>query len=310
LPRDAAQCRFNHAENAMRRGTGVAALLVLIAGATLGCQSTKPPPEFEALAIVSGPTSVERFGQFVWYELLTTDIDAARKFYGELFGWSFRTVGPDALILHEGRRIGGILQVREETEEDEARWIPTLSVEDVDAAAKAIVENGGAILEGPDEMEPRGAFAVVADPSGAPFVILRSEAGDPAIVRARPGSFLWTELWTPDPRAVGGFYQTLAGWKYLPVGPVAKATSWVAHRDGRWTAGLTPMPWNGVEAQWVPSILVGNPAGTAARAKELGGRVLVEPGKAPSDGSAALIADPSGAAFVVERWPAGRGRSR
>ena len=62
--------------------------------------------------VASPSTGVYHQGKFVWYDLLTTDVAAARGFYGELFGWSFKEQGRYTVVLNNGQAIGGIVEVR------------------------------------------------------------------------------------------------------------------------------------------------------------------------------------------------------
>ncbi|MDX1380917.1 MAG: hypothetical protein R3233_07340, partial [Xanthomonadales bacterium] len=77
-------------------------------------------------------------GKFVWHDLVTDDVPAARRFYGRLLGWEFedsqRPGGGDyTLIKAGGRYLGGIVQRPDGPGEDYSRWLPYLSVADVDA---------------------------------------------------------------------------------------------------------------------------------------------------------------------------------
>ncbi len=119
-------------------------------------------------------------GAFGWNELCSRDVPAATRFYGALFGWTFREV-PGSDGYHEislGERLnGGILPWREEMGPMPPMWSVYFNVDDCDAAVKKVQDLGGALLAGPTDIEP-GRFAVVADPGGAVFNVMKMNAPD------------------------------------------------------------------------------------------------------------------------------------
>ena len=72
---------------------------------------------------------------------------------------------------------------------------------------------------------------------------------------------------------------------------------------GRERAGIMRMPFAGMQPTWLVSVMVADPAASAQRAKQLGGRVLLAPRMDVRKGSVALVADPSGAVLALQRWP-------
>jgi predicted enzyme related to lactoylglutathione lyase len=275
------------------------ALLVL--AVLLAACATAPsyPP------IVHPPTESWRPGTIVFHDLMTADPVAAKRFYGEVFGWTFTGGADYFLIHHDGRAIGGIARAPVSEKPSDAEWIPSLSHPDPFAAAEAIAASGGRIDAGPAVLRGRGAFAMVTDPQGAPLVLLRSAAGDPPRAAPTENGWLFTVLWTTKPFASLGFYESLAGWRRMPLPSPERIRYWILTKDEEWKAGVTGVAGDRRQAIWVPSVLVAEPADVCARAEAAGGRVLVAPGEAPSDGSSAMIADPGGAVIIVEKWTPG-----
>ncbi|CAL9621355.1 VOC family protein [Streptomyces sp. enrichment culture] len=134
---------------------------------------------------------VEEPGSLCWAELHTTDVTAAREFYGEVLGWQFGDLpmpggagGTYTLItpagLPEERMHGGLMQV---TAEDLAAtgsrpsWHPVFAVTDCDAAVSLVTGNGGSVATGPEDAEGVGRLAACADPSDADFVVLARASG-------------------------------------------------------------------------------------------------------------------------------------
>ena len=108
---------------------------------------------------------------FGWNELLSRDVEAAKQFYGGLFGWTFKDSGGYQEILVGERMNGGILPWRPEMGEMPAYWAVYFNVADCDKAVEKITELGGTVLVPATDIEP-GRFAVVADPQGAAFNVM------------------------------------------------------------------------------------------------------------------------------------------
>jgi len=281
----------------LRRG-----LPVIVGLGVLAAVSCYQPIQLPPLNPV--PTGAHHPGKFIWRDLLTEDVAGAQQFYGELLGWKFRSVagGDYVVILHDSVPIGGIVRANARTKVKVSQWVSWLSVTDVDAAATAVSEAGGQVLRGPLVLKGRGRLAVVTDPQGALLVLVRSTDGDPADREAPEGGWLWTELWTHDKPASLAFYERLGGYT-VEQRDVAGGAYSVFVGDGTPRAGVVANPFDSVTTNWLPYIRVGDVGAMVARVEELGGKVLVEPRADRRAGSAAIVADPTGAAFVVQKWP-------
>jgi hypothetical protein len=183
-----------------------------------------------------------------------------------------------------------------------ARWLPSLSVADVDASAAQLSAAGGVIHEGPGDLKGRGRFALVSDPQGAQLILLHAASGDPPDGdEVAMGSWLWNELWSKDPPKSIAFYDSLVGYTVLDAPDLANY--WILTKDDRWRAGVRSVLFREVDAKWVQSVRVTDPVAVAERVVSFGGEILIHPGEPPSDGNMALIADPTGALLMVQRWP-------
>ncbi len=257
------------------------------------------------------PTGVHNIGQFVWSDLVTDDMDQAKRFYGGLFGWQFEDVVGDpvlySVIHHMGVPIGGIVPIEDnDLDVASARWLSLMSVEDVDEAADLVLRSGGHLDREPWDSPSRGRLAVVTDPQGATVVFVRSKGGDPPNREAADlvsGRWMWIELWTRDVMAAITLYRSVAGYGVEGTDVIASPEYRVLTRDGRPRAGVNQIPWPEVQPNWLPYIKVDDPAAVARRAVELGGSVLIPPAPEVRNGSAALLLDPTGAAFGIQRWP-------
>ena len=252
--------------------------------------------------ITASPTDEYHPGKFVWHDLLTSDVESAKVFYGTLFGWSFEQQGRYAEITNQGRKVGGILEVKDKDgSEAEAIWLGYLSVADVDKSTDFIRAQGGTVLKGPIDMERRGRGVLVSDPQGAQFLLLHAAGGDPADTIPAIGDWLWNEIWTNTPEATTSFYQTLGGYEALGQGKDYQ----ILKRDNEWRAGVRHLFDNQLNVRWVPSVRVDDLAAIVDKVEGLGGVVWVRPDEAPSNGDTALISDSTGALLMVQRWSAG-----
>ncbi len=271
--------------------------------------STKLPP------LQPQPTNVVTPGRPVWHDLVTSDLDAAKRFYGGLFGWSFRDfevkAGRYALASLDGKPVAGLLHPGKR-EVNVSQWITYFSVEDVDAAAAVGTKAGAKVAVPPREIAKQGRAALLVDPQGAPVAVARLFGGDPPRAPPPLNGWLWVDLWTPDPGASSAFYRALLGLEPAAVA-LGGASYTVLGRDDRLYAGMIPIPQPQIRPNWLPIVRVEDARVVAERAVQLGGRVLLAPRPEIREGRAAIVADPSGGAVAVHVWdvaPGGPSASR
>ncbi len=268
-------------------------------------------------SITEGTTGERLPGKIIWRDLLTNDPAASRRFYGELFGWQFESVGTASnlrsdsaytLIRHNGHLIGGMIDTLALNGRDDiSQWVVLMSVADVDAASRKVEAAGGRIITPPTDLQSRGRLAVVRDAEGALLGLLQTRDGDPGDRSATAGDFLWDELWTTDAANASSFYSDIAGLKGGNIdndATRAKAPSYQLLKAGDTPrAGIMPNPLEGLDPVWVSYIRVESPAAITSQVAALGGRVIVEAGPRPLGGEVAFIADPSGAGIALQTWP-------
>jgi predicted enzyme related to lactoylglutathione lyase len=117
-------------------------------------------------------------GAPTWSELGTRDPQAAKSFYGDVFGWRFADRsferGAYTTIEAGGSEFGGITdRVPEGTP---SHWLVYFAVDDAEAAVSTAKENGGEIPFGPMTMAEVGTIAVIEDPWGAVFAVIEPSA--------------------------------------------------------------------------------------------------------------------------------------
>ena len=274
----------------------------------LAACATPPLP-----SITPEPTNEHHVGQFVWRDLLTTDLAAARSFYGGLFGWTFSKTGDPKYVLASlnGRPIAGMADVSGEADVNSSQWVSWISVSDVDEATATTVNAGGSVIRDPKDRPDRGRFAVVAGPNGELVVLVVSQGGDPVNREAELGDWLWQELWTDNTEVSLSYYGRLVGYTQEQANGGIEQDYFVLETDGEARAGVTMIPWEWVSPNWLPYIRVDDAQGYAQRVEPLGGRVLFAPRSDVRQGTTAIIVDPTGAGFALQQWPVpGIGRNR
>lgn len=277
-----------------------------------GCAATLNLP-----AVTESPTDQRYAGKIVWHDLITSQPGAAKRFYGELFGWQFEDLGLNfglgstlnyTLIRHQGQLIGGMVDanrlddVRAEDVDRVSQWVVLMSVEDADDAVAAVRAGGGKVLTPPTDFADRGRLALVEDDQGAAIALLETRDGDPPDQPPVVGGFLWDELWTVDTLRAAAFYAQVAGLeagqRELDDGDVYRYLV----GDQRPRVGLLPRPAEEIEPVWVSYVRVADAAAVTARVESLGGEVLAPAQPRALGGEVALIADPSGAAIAIQTW--------
>jgi predicted enzyme related to lactoylglutathione lyase len=181
-------------------------------------------------------------------------------------------------------------------------WLGYVGVPDTDAAAKRIVEAGGAIHRAPENIPNVGRFAVVADPGGAVFMLLtplpRADAPPPA-EPTTAGLVSWHELYSSiGQEAAFRFYAGQFGWEtseLMDMGGMGKYRIFGA--DGVPMGGMMDKPENVPASAWGFYVNVDGVGAAIDRIKANGGQVLRGPDEVPGGSWIVQAVDPQGAAF-------------
>jgi predicted enzyme related to lactoylglutathione lyase len=243
-------------------------------------------------------------GKFVWADLVTDDVATSRAFYERLFGWKFSNLGNYVVALNDGRPMAGMFQrPRPKDRVAEPRWFGYVSVPSVDRARRAVISAGGRVLAPPEKMPDRGEQAVFADPEGAVFGVIKSSHGDPEDFLADPGDWIWIELLSRDARKSTEFYRAVAGYDVVE-NRSARTNDYVFVSKGYARASALTLAEGRTKVQptWLLFVRVKNIGASVARAKEFGGKVLLEARPDLFEGKLAVVADPTGAAIGLLEW--------
>jgi len=178
-------------------------------------------------------------GSFIWYELMTSDPEAAHAFYNSVVGWTIGASempagGIDYRMIQrtDGGNAGGVLALTDEMIGGGAKpgWLGYIYVPDVDAEVASIVADGGTVQLPPITLDGVGRMAMVSDPLGAAFYVMTpqppadvEDATSEVFTVDRPQTVRWNELVSPDDDAAVAFYTRHFGWTQegaMPMGPL------------------------------------------------------------------------------------------
>ncbi len=237
-------------------------------------------------------------GTVRWFGLLTEDAAAARAFYADLFGWQMeRTSSGGYVATRDGQPFAGITQIgRSVPAINESTWLVGVVVSDLRASVATARRLGAQVLRDVSRAEGFAQWAVIEDPQGAQVILMVPER--PLGGVEAPGNWVWAELWTTDQKASSRFYSQVIGWKYVELDRPGGAYP-TFQSGGEARAGLVPIEKGEMEPGWAPYIGVADLEATLARARKLGGEVLLEPNQEIYAGRVAVLADPTGVAFLV-----------
>jgi predicted enzyme related to lactoylglutathione lyase len=248
-------------------------------------------------------------GTPIWYELITGDPDAAGAFYQKVIGWQdggcpgATAEGPGdyhVWLAPDGQGVAGMMKTPEGAP-PQPRWFSYIGVDDVDAAVGKIVAAGGSVHMPPTTMDGIGRMAMVADPQGVAFYVMKgaSPEASTAFQRMAPGHGEWNELQTSDDQAALAFYGEQFGWTKdgaMPMGEMGDY-SFLGHDGGMIGAVMKAPP--GVAPGWNYFFRVGDIDEAKQRIEDAGGAINDGPHEVPGGDFVIYAADPQGAKFGV-----------
>jgi predicted enzyme related to lactoylglutathione lyase len=282
---------------------GICVAMLCLAGA-----ASEAAPRLQPLQ--EQPNADHHVGKFIFVELVTPDLSAAKNFYSGMFGWTFQDILVAGDTYSEaslgGRPVAGIVQRAIHSNRNrQPAWLNFIAVTDVDATSKAALAHGAKPLSPPHDLPDRGRVAVLADPQGAVFGVLAATGGDPPDVLAQPGEWIWHSLFATDPDTEAGFYQTIFDYEVfdLPAGPHSQHVILASEDFARASANTLPASSNPVHSHWLSYVRVRDATESAAHAVSLGGRILVAPRMDRQGGMVSVVADPQGAPVGLLEWP-------
>ncbi len=242
-------------------------------------------------------------GTFSWVDLSTTDQDAAKAFYGGLFGWEAddRPLGDGSvysMMKLDGHHVAAISSQPQQQREAGVPplWNSYVTVEDADQLAQRAAELGATVHAPAFDVLDAGRMAVLQDPQGAHVMVWQPRAHIGAGLVNAPGALVWNELQSPDPDASASFYSDLFGWDVQDA--PGMSFRYLSIKNGEQNNGgmreLTP----GTPPNWLVYFAVEDIDAGLEKAQQLGASKLM----GPIDIQIAklgVLQDPQGAVFAL-----------
>lgn len=253
---------------------------------------------------MSNPT-----GTPIWFEYLGTDLDAATRFYADVVGWTVAdsgmgdATGMTYLIAAapDGDAVAGLMA--NPMPDAPPTWLVYFGVEDVDATVEALTAAGASVHMPATTMEGVGRMAMLADPQGAPFYVMRgaSDEDSRAFLDHRKGDVtghgVWIELAAPDDKAAIAFYTAQLGLTQqgaMPMGPLGEYSFIQAGDTG--IGAIMPVVMD-ARPGWQVYFGADDIDAAVARLKAAGGTLVQGPDEIPGGNYAVVAEDHAGARF-------------
>ena len=246
-------------------------------------------------------------GRFLWYELMTSDLDGAKSFYPAITGWTTAPWDggdqPYTMWMNGEGPIGGLMELPEEAAAAGAppHWLVYIGTPDLDATVARATELGAQIIVPTMEIPEVGRMTIFADPQGAVFAAYQPQNDVAPEVPPEEGTFSWNELVTSDREAAWAFYSDLFGWETTE--EMDMGENGVYHmygRPGRWPlGGIMNKPPEAPVSAWTVYVKVPSCEAAVETATANGGELLYGPVDVPGGDKIAHFRDPQGAWFAV-----------
>ncbi|MDP9084587.1 MAG: VOC family protein [Pseudomonadota bacterium] len=243
---------------------------------------------------------------WVWYELMTNDVAAAKSFYGTVVGWTTQDMPmPDmtyTVLQAADSGVAGILPLSSEMTSAGMKpcWVGYIHATDVDGAAARLKSLGGKIYREPTDIPNVGRFAVVADPQGAVFHLFKPGSSGSRTPSSDLGHIGWHELHTNDWLKAFDFYSAMFGWHRgdaIPMG--AMGTYQLFTIKDLAVGAMFNSPGATAQCFWLYYFKVTDIDAAAARLTAGGGRLMHGPQQVPGDLWIIQATDPQGAWFAL-----------
>ena len=250
---------------------------------------------------------------FIWYELSTTDVAGAQKFYGDVIGWTTeRFPGPEPpyWVVHAGGQgIGGMMAIPKEPDPPvrSPHCVGYVAVDDADAILAKAKALGGTSCVEPHDIPTVGRIAAFADPQGAVIAVIKPQPQDgggdapPRSAGPTPGHIVWHELLTKDPIAAVKFYGELFGWKESQALEMPGTGKYHIYGNGERDLGgmFTPPAGYPLPPHFLYYVHVTDLDAATERVKTAGGEVWMGPMPIPDGDRISQCKDPQGAVFAL-----------
>lgn len=239
-----------------------------------------------------------------WIDLATSDLESARHFYADLFGWDVTEVpspeGAYCMLSKDGATVAACYQMSDEMISNNipSHWATYITVANLEETLGLVTGAGGTIVQEPHAIPGSGRTAAAQDPSAAVFALWEPHGHIGAQRVNEPGALIWNELQNYDTKAAMSFYESVFGWTTVTgQGPTGEYSNFML--NDRAVAGMMAIQpeWGPVPPNWAIYLGVEDVQEACDYVAGNGGRVEVPPMEIPDVGTFALLQDPQGAYF-------------
>ena len=242
-----------------------------------------------------------------WVDLMATDLDGAKAFYENVFGWELEDQFDDdgnriyVMARQNGKAVAGVGEVPSGMQMP-SLWNSYIATDDLAATAEVVTAAGGSVKMAPMQVMDAGHMAVFADPTGAAFSAWQPEQHIGVELGNVENTYSWNELMTRDLDSAKAFYSDVFGWRYdvqlMPMGEY----SVISGGENGGLGGMMTMPAEVPEMvpnHWAVYFTVSDLEASVAAVGEHGGQVIVPPMDIPGVGKMATVHDPNQASFTL-----------
>ncbi len=245
--------------------------------------------------------------KFIWHDLMTPDMDGAQKFFSKVIGWDVvdsGMPGGNYRLLNVGKDgVGGMMGFRPEDDKSiPPFWSGYIHTPDVGKAAQQAVRLGAKIFKEPQIVPEVVEFAILTDPSGAMFNIMRPipKGEAPKFAPGTPGTLGWNELLSGDWKQAWEFYHAMFGWEKhqaMEMGPVGTYQTFGI--DGVSFGGMMNKRAEMPMAYWNYYWNVASCAAAVQAITDNGGSIMFGPMQVPGGSWIVNGVDPQGGMFAI-----------
>ncbi|MQY37632.1 putative glyoxylase CFP32 [Streptomyces sp. RB17] len=247
--------------------------------------------------------AVQPEGTPCWADAMFSDVEGAKRFYGDVLGWTFgessSEYGNYTQAYADGKAVAAVVPPMP-GQEGQSQWCLYFASPDAAAAAERIRENGGEVLMEPMQVGDFGTMCLAREPSGAVFGVWQAGTHEGFEATATPGAYCWAEVFTREPEKADSFLSAVFPYRMKDI--VDDAVDFRMFDIGE-EAVLGRMRMTDDFPPEVPSYInvyftVDDCDEAVARATKLGGVLRFGPMSSPF-GRFAALSDPQGANFSV-----------
>ncbi|MEN9510088.1 MAG: hypothetical protein RLZZ621_2651 [Gemmatimonadota bacterium] len=203
-----------------------------------------------------------RLNQPTWFDLSTSDFEAAKRFYGELFDWTFQdggeALGHYTMAFRNGRPAAALAPKMPGQEALPTVWTVYFGVADAAATVQSIKDAGGSMMVDPMDIMGLGQMAVAVDPEGAVFGLWQAGTFAGAGIEGEPGGMCWAEVNTRRPDEAVAFYTKVFGLNAARMEEADRDYFTLHIADGQAVGGVFGMTPDmvGIPPHWMPYFVV------------------------------------------------------